>query len=146
MGVLRSFYRGEANLALGPALAGQRRGVDRAQRGAASLCLAVRELNLGIDFVGGTAWEYPSDQDVAEVRDVLEPYDLGDAKIQEVGGDTIRIQADVTDRETVAEVTAALAESADIAVNEISTTVVGPDLGRHHHREGPPGARSCSSS
>jgi preprotein translocase subunit SecF len=128
MGVLRSYYRGEANLPWSR-LWRVSVIVSIVLSVGSILCLAVRELNLGIDFVGGTAWEYPSDQDVSEVRDVLEPYDLSGAKIQEVGGDTIRIQADVTDRETVGEVTAALAESADIAVNEISTTVVGPTWG-----------------
>lgn len=89
----------------------------------------VRGLNLGIEFEGGTSWEYRSEQSVADVRDTLEPFGLESAKIQSVGEGTVRIQADTSDPETVREVTVALAEVADIPVAEISTNVVGPTWG-----------------
>lgn len=47
--------------------------------------LAVRGLNLGIDFEGGTVWEVPIGNDigVAEARDALTPLGQGNAKIQD---------------------------------------------------------------
>jgi preprotein translocase subunit SecF len=91
--------------------------------------LGVRELNLGIEFEGGTSWEYASQQSVSEVRDVLAPFGLESAKIQTVGDETVRVQADTSDREVVTEVTAALAESAGVPVRDVSVTVVGPSWG-----------------
>jgi preprotein translocase subunit SecF len=106
-----------------------------------SLCILVlsiggivfRGLNLGLDFEGGTAWDVPSSSlSVDEARDALEPTGQGDAKIQAVGrGDSrvVRVQSEVNDPETQVEVSEALAEAADIDVDEISVSTVGPSWG-----------------
>lgn len=91
--------------------------------------LAIRGLNLGIDFEGGTSWEYQAEQSVAEVRDVLEGFDQGAAKIQIVGGDTVRVQADLENPDEVSEITAALADQAGISDDDINVAVVGPSWG-----------------
>jgi preprotein translocase subunit SecF len=91
--------------------------------------LGVRQLNLGIEFEGGTSWEYVSDESIADVRDTLSAFGLEQAKIQTVGDDTVRVQADISDRATVVEVTDALAEAAGIDPLEVSVTVIGPTWG-----------------
>jgi preprotein translocase subunit SecF len=128
MSRIHNFYRGEAH-------------VDFARRWRIGAIVStvlvlvsigsflINGLNLGIEFDGGTSWEYRSDQSVAEVRDVLEPFGLETAKIQSVGRGNVRIQADTSDPDTVKDVTAALAESADVPVAEISTNVIGPTWG-----------------
>lgn len=128
MSRLGRFYRGEAN-------------VDFARWwrvGAVVSVVAVlvsigalyaRGLNLGIEFEGGTSWEYATTESVAEVRAVLEPFGLESAKIQSVGSEAIRVQAETSDGRVAAEVAAALAESAGIQTRDVSTTVVGASWG-----------------
>ncbi len=62
----------------------------------------VRDLNLGIDFEGGTAWivevDDGVDASVSEVRDLLEPLGFADSKISTLSGtgnEQIRVQAEV---------------------------------------------------
>jgi len=66
------------------------------------LAFVVRDLNLGIDFEGGTAWIVEVgdgvDPSVSEVRDLLEPLGFADSKISILSGtgnDQIRVQAEV---------------------------------------------------
>ncbi len=92
--------------------------------------LLVRELDLGLDFEGGTAWDVPtSSMSVAETRDVLRPLDEAESKIQTVGSDLVRVQSGTTDPAKVAEVRAALAAAAEIESDEIAVTTVGPSWG-----------------
>ncbi len=61
--------------------------------------LAVRGLNLGIDFEGGTSWEVLAPNvSVSEARTALGSADAAGAKIQIVGGDTLRVQAEPKDQ------------------------------------------------
>jgi preprotein translocase subunit SecF len=79
------------------------------------LSFATRELNLGIDFEGGTSWEVDApDRSVADARDVLRPLGEGEAKIQVVDGTILRIQSAVDDPEKVAEITEALGELGEV--------------------------------
>jgi preprotein translocase subunit SecF len=63
--------------------------------------LFVRDLNLGIEFEGGTSWQVPVENkspSVADVRDVLEPLGLADAKVSTLSGQgerSVRVQAEV---------------------------------------------------
>ncbi|MGH9179121.1 MAG: protein translocase subunit SecF [Acidimicrobiales bacterium] len=97
--------------------------------GVASLVL--QGLSFGIDFEGGTAWDVEArDASVSETRDELGPLGLGDAKIQVLGGDTIRVQADLEDdADRTEEVSAALAELAGVPVAQVSVNDVGPSWG-----------------
>jgi preprotein translocase subunit SecF len=71
--------------------------------------LIVRELNLGIDFEGGTSWEVLApDKSVGDARDVLRPFGEAEAKIQIVDGNILRIQSAVDDPAKVSEITDAL--------------------------------------
>ncbi|MEL7207248.1 MAG: protein translocase subunit SecF [Actinomycetota bacterium] len=99
--------------------------------------LAVRGLNLGIDFEGGTVWEVPIGNDigVAEARDALTPLGQGNAKIQLVGGDTLSVQAGVEAVDATDEITVVLSEVADAPPDTISVASVGPSWGDEITRE-----------
>ncbi len=94
------------------------------------VALLVRGVNLGIEFEGGTVWEVSApDASTADVRDALRDVGQADAKIQFVGGDLVRVRAelDATDASSVAEVTLALAtltgqQLDDISFNSISAS------------------------
>ncbi len=87
-------------------------------------------LNLGIDFEGGSAWEVPAPGvTVADARDVLRPLGEENAKIQIVGDDTLRVQAETVDDVQRNEITDALAELAGVERAEVSVSTVGPTWG-----------------
>lgn len=92
--------------------------------------LILRGLNLGIDFEGGTAWEVNAPGvSVSEARDALEPIGAGNAKIQVIGDDNLRVQADPTSEAGVTEVTEVLAEVAGAEPNDVGVSTVGPTWG-----------------
>ncbi len=91
---------------------------------------AVQGVDLGIEFEGGTAWEIGAPGvSVAEARDALRGTGAADAKIQTVGGDTIRVRAGVSGAAAVDEVRDALAQLAGAQRNDVSVTTVGPSWG-----------------
>ncbi|MEE2767891.1 MAG: protein translocase subunit SecF [Actinomycetota bacterium] len=59
---------------------------------------AIRGLNLGLDFEGGTSYEIHSPgTSVAEAREVLGDLGVTDARIQHVGDEVLRIRSDIDD-------------------------------------------------
>ena len=94
--------------------------------------LFINGLNLGIDFDGGTQWEFtvahgsPSSNDV---RKVVDPLGLGDAKILIVGGNHVRVQSKVVNDKTTNAVQAALAKYAGTDAKNVSISTVGPTWG-----------------
>ncbi len=92
--------------------------------------LALRGLNLGIDFEGGASWEVKSAElTVERTRDGLGPMGLSEAKIQIVGADTVRVQAPSESQETQDEVRQALADLAGVPVGDVGVSNVGPTWG-----------------
>ena len=92
--------------------------------------LLVRNLNLGIDFEGGTSWEVPqADVSVSDARDALSGTEASNAKIQTVGEDTLRVQADPSDEAAIVEVAEALSELTGVDENQIGISTVGPTWG-----------------
>lgn len=96
--------------------------------------LAIRGLELGIDFEGGGVWEVPSaDLSVEETRDALRPIDRHDARIQELtsaaGSRTIRVQAGVDAVDDSDEIVEALAAAAGTSPDQVSINTVGPTWG-----------------
>lgn len=92
--------------------------------------IALRGLNLGIDFEGGTSWEFAApDASVSDARDVLEPFGQAGAKIQVIGSNVLRVQADPTDEDEVRAVTTALADLGGVEPREVSVSTVGPTWG-----------------
>lgn len=93
------------------------------------LGFAFRGLNFGIEFEGGTQWQFTraaGSASIDDVRDVLDPLGLADAKILIVGDDSVRVQSvDLPPGEQL-RVTNALAGYAGA---EVSVTTVGPTWG-----------------
>jgi preprotein translocase subunit SecF len=98
------------------------------------LAFAIKGLNLGIDFEGGTQWQFTvgaqtGSVSAGDVRDVLDPLGLGDAKVLIVGDDSVRVQSQDLSRAEQAKVTAALAQYGDIEASQVSVSNVGPTWG-----------------
>ncbi|HEX9993755.1 MAG TPA: protein translocase subunit SecF [Acidimicrobiales bacterium] len=97
------------------------------------LSLFTRGLNLGIDFEGGVVWEVPAENGltVDDVRDVVTPFGLEDARIQTLSGgegERVRVQAGPQGEQEDA-ITSALAEAAEVDSEDIGFTSVGPSWG-----------------
>lgn len=95
--------------------------------------------NLGIDFEGGTSWEFTAastvDVSSAGVRDVMRPFGLADSKIIIVNGDGARVQAESLPLAQQGRITEALADYGDIAAAEVSVSDVGPTWGKRVSRD-----------
>lgn len=97
-----------------------------------AIALLVRGVNLGIEFEGGTVWEASApDVSTADVRDALRGVGQADAKIQFVGGDVLRVRAelDATDASSVAEVSMALANLTGQSLDDISFNSISASWG-----------------
>ncbi len=97
------------------------------------IAFAISGLNLGIDFEGGTQWQFTVGADhsasVSKVRSAIEPLGLGDAKVLIVGSNSVRVQSKDLSNAQQEKVTAALAKYANIAPAQVSITSVGPTWG-----------------
>ena len=94
------------------------------------LSLLTQGLNYGIEFEGGTSWEVTAPGvSVEEARDAVRPFGLGDATIQTVGGDRIRVAGGNLPPEEQTRVTEAVAELAGVDVGQVSVNEVGPSWG-----------------
>ena len=98
------------------------------------LAFAINGLNLGIDFEGGTQWQFTrsaqqGSASAGDVRDVLDPLGLGDAKVLIVGDNSVRVQTEDLSRAEQGKVTAALAEYGAIENGQVSVSNVGPTWG-----------------
>jgi preprotein translocase subunit SecF len=72
--------------------------------------LAVRGLNLGIEFEGGTVYEVRSDASVEEARSVLAGEGHAGSRIQIVDGERLRIQTDIEEPQEAARLGTVLSE------------------------------------
>ena len=95
------------------------------------ISLGTQGLNLGIDFEGGTSWEVPAPGvSVSEARDAVRPLGLGDATIQTIGDDRIRVASDNESPEQQERISQALARAAGVDISQVSVNEVGPSWGR----------------
>ncbi|MFN8035958.1 MAG: protein translocase subunit SecF [Acidimicrobiia bacterium] len=89
-------------------------------------------LNLGIDFEGGTSWQFtvahrsPSS---GAVRDVAKAAGVNDPKVLIVGGNTVRVQSKIVGAKNQNQVTEALAKYGNVKATEVSVSDVGPTWG-----------------
>ncbi len=103
---------------------------------ASIVSLAVRGLNLSIDFEGGAVWEVPSKtMSVEDATDVLAEFKKADgAKVQTVtdanGKRIVRVQADSKNIEESQKIAASLAKKADVDIEDVATNTVGPSWGQ----------------
>jgi preprotein translocase subunit SecF len=101
----------------------------------AVVAMFTRGLNLGIDFEGGTSWQVPVEgksASVGDVRDVLRPLGLGDAKVLLLEGDSgesVRVQSEEINPADQDKVSNALANYGDVTRNDVSVDTVGPTFG-----------------
>ncbi len=90
-------------------------------------------LNLGIDFEGGTSWEFTakSGQTVSsgELRKVMNGFNLGDAKIIIVNNNGARVQTKTLPPGEQTTVTNGLAKFANVNPGDVSLNNVGPTWG-----------------
>jgi preprotein translocase subunit SecF len=97
------------------------------------VAFAISGLNLGIDFEGGTQWQFTvntkSGASINSVRSVLDPLGLADAKVLIVGSNAVRVQSKSLSLADQAKITAALAKYAQVDSTQISVTNVGPTWG-----------------
>lgn len=94
--------------------------------------LGVRQLNLGIEFVGGLGMQAPNPAgaDVSEIRDALEAVGVEDATIQLLDdGDAVRVATPVLDQASENEAAAAFASVTGSDRADISIEAVGPSFG-----------------
>ncbi len=96
------------------------------------IAFGVRGLNLGIDFEGGTQWQFTRSSgsaSVNDVRDVMNQAGLGDAKVLILGDNSVRVQSkDLTPAEQL-RVSEALAKYGNIDVQQVLVKSVGPTWG-----------------
>ena len=103
------------------------------------LSLFTRGLNLGIEFEGGVAWEFPAaNTSVEQTRSTLDKFGVSDAKIQTLrgsDGERIRAQAGPQTGSTSSGVRQTLAENAKVDIGEVSFTSIGPTWGEEITRK-----------
>jgi preprotein translocase subunit SecF len=96
------------------------------------IALAATGLNLGIDFDGGTQWQFrvaAGSPSAADVRDALKPVGLNDAKVLIVGSKEVRVQAKSLSKADQLKVTRTLARFGHIDASTVSVDIVGPTWG-----------------
>jgi preprotein translocase subunit SecF len=94
------------------------------------ISLGVRGLNLGIDFEGGVSWEAKAPGvTVEQARDAVRPLGLGEAKIQTIGRDVLRVQGPSDSAERQAEVQQALAQLTNQPATAVNVNNIGPTWG-----------------
>lgn len=100
------------------------------------LAIGLRGLNLGIDFRGGSVWQVESKTaTVDQVTSAVERAGLSQPVVQQLGGRTFSVQADLKEKSPAQQaavsnkVIAALASSAGVPRNQVSSSTVGPTWG-----------------
>jgi preprotein translocase subunit SecF len=101
------------------------------------ISLAVRGLNFGIDFVGGTSWQVLAPGvTVPQTEAALAPLGIGPVTVTVLGGRTINVEAKLPKGQSAArslavqgEVATALAHLAHQPTTAVSITSVGPTWG-----------------
>ncbi|MGZ4681310.1 MAG: protein translocase subunit SecF [Acidimicrobiales bacterium] len=95
------------------------------------LSLFTRGLNLGIDFEGGVSWEVKAPGvSVSDARAALDGVGEGQAKIQIVGTETLRVQGAASSDGKQEEVRQVLADLAKADPAEVTISTVGPSWGK----------------
>ncbi len=98
--------------------------------------LAVRGFNLGIDFKGGSSWEVQTTHSsISAMTNAATHAGLSNPTVQKLGSATYRVSADLNALGTTQQgdittaVITALAKTAGVPFNQVSTSSVGPTWG-----------------
>ncbi len=96
----------------------------------AIVALAVRGLNMGIEFQGGAVFTTPkSDVSVSQAQEYAEEASGHDAIVQQLGNGSLRIQVGGLDTAQSDQVRAELAKDLNVAEDKIAAELVGPSWG-----------------
>ncbi|MEU4267611.1 protein translocase subunit SecF [Streptomyces sp. NPDC026092] len=96
----------------------------------AIVALAVRGLNMGIEFQGGAVFTTPkSEVSVSQAQEYAEEASGHEAVVQKLGSGALRIQVGGLDTSQSDKVRAELAKDLNIAENKIAAELVGPSWG-----------------
>jgi preprotein translocase subunit SecF len=100
------------------------------------LSLGLRGFNLGIDFKGGTSWEVLAPHStVGAITSAVEKAGLSNPVVQKLGSSTYQVSANLNQLSQSAQTTVtdrvvtAMAKTAGVAYNQVSTASVGPTWG-----------------
>ncbi|AWI29358.1 protein translocase subunit SecF [Streptomyces tirandamycinicus] len=92
--------------------------------------LAVRGLNMGIEFKGGAVFTTPKTSvSVSQAQEYAQEATGHPAIVQKLGNDTLRIQVSELDTAQANQVGKQLAEDMDIPAGKINAELVGPSWG-----------------
>lgn len=92
--------------------------------------LAVRGLNMGIEFEGGAVFNTPKTSvSVAKAEESAEKASGHDAIVQKLGGEKLRIQIAGVDIKKSDQIKKSLAEDLDVKAGDIDADLVGPSWG-----------------
>ncbi|MEU6121905.1 protein translocase subunit SecF [Streptomyces sp. NPDC047123] len=92
--------------------------------------LAVRGLNMGIEFEGGAVFNTPrTSASVSQAEESAEKASGHDAIVQKLGDDKLRIQIAGVDINKSDQIKKSLAEDLDVKAGEIDADLVGPSWG-----------------
>ena len=95
--------------------------------------LGLREINAGLEFRGGTAFQVQADRTadvtVADLRESAKNAGLREATIQEIGDRGFLIQAEHVEPAVQERVVDAVAKAAGVESSEVNVTDVGPKWG-----------------
>ncbi|MGW6568701.1 protein translocase subunit SecF [Streptomyces sp. NPDC054975] len=96
----------------------------------AIVALAVRGLNMGIEFQGGAVFTTPkSEVSVSQAQEYAEEASGHEALVQKLGSGALRIQVGGLDTAQSDQVRAELAKDLNIPENKIAAELVGPSWG-----------------
>ncbi|MDV9188568.1 protein translocase subunit SecF [Streptomyces sp. SR27] len=96
----------------------------------AIVALAVRGLNMGIEFQGGAVFTTPkSEVSVSQAQEYAEEASGHDAIVQQLGNGSLRIQVGGLDTEKSDQVRAELAKDLNVPEDKIAAELVGPSWG-----------------
>ncbi|MGW8767927.1 protein translocase subunit SecF [Streptomyces sp. NPDC055815] len=96
----------------------------------AIVALAVRGLNMGIEFQGGAVFTTPkSDVSVSQAQDYAEEASGHDAIVQKLGNGSLRIQVGGLDTAKSDQVRAELSKDLNVPEEKIAAELVGPSWG-----------------
>jgi preprotein translocase subunit SecF len=92
--------------------------------------LAVRGLNMGIEFQGGAVFTTPKTSvSVSQAQEYAEEASGHDAIVQKLGNDSLRIQVSGIETSQADRVSAQLADDLNVAEEDVTGELVGPSWG-----------------
>ncbi|MGI5487304.1 protein translocase subunit SecF [Microtetraspora malaysiensis] len=128
-GIISRLYRGDIDIDF----VGKRKlwyGLSALLMAVSILGMVVHGLNLGVEFRGGSVFEFPraATSSVEEVRETIHETGVHQTIVQQAGNNW-RVTTESLDTNEVPKVQQAVAQKYHIDVNEVSTQVIGATWG-----------------